>query len=102
MKQSIHNILKRLYYLLLIICGLGLVLALVGLSFKYDPLYFMGLILASPLFLIVLPACFLMIILFYFGCIYGIISWLKKVSKKTKLTTKQQLKHYKFIAFIVF
>lgn len=84
MKQIICNILKWLGYLLLIVCALGLVLALVGLIFHYDPLYYAGLILASPLFMIVLPFCLLLLVLFYCGLIYKIISCFRKPRPDSK------------------
>jgi hypothetical protein len=74
MKEKIRDIFRRLGYLLLIVCGIGLVLALIGLVFKNDSLYFLGIILSSPLFLIVLPFCLLLVVLFELGTIYLVIS----------------------------
>ncbi len=79
MKQRICNILKWLGYLLLIICGiiccLGLVLALVGTVFNNDSLYFIGLLLASPLYLFILPGLIILLVLFN---IFTIILWFRK------------------------
>lgn len=79
MKQKICDILKWLGCLLLvilgIICCLGLLLALIGLIFNCDPLYFIGLLLASPLFIFILPGLLLLLVLFN---IFFIISCFRK------------------------
>lgn len=84
MKQKIYDIFRWLGCLLLIVCGLGLVLAFIGLVFKYDSLYFLGLILASPLFVIGLPFCLLVLGLMFFGSIYKIVSCSSSVFQKSR------------------
>lgn len=77
MKKKTKQFLERLCYGILIVCGIGLLLATVGLIFKTDPLYYTGLILASPLFLVVLPVCLLLVALFPVAGIYAVICCIK-------------------------
>jgi hypothetical protein len=63
MKENAKRVWMGIYHGVLILCGLGLVLAVLGLFFKQDPLYYVGLLMAAPLFLIVLPLCILLIVL---------------------------------------
>ena len=77
MKKKTESVLEKICYGILIVCGVGLIFALTGLFFKVDFIYYSGLILASPLFIVVLPACLLLMALFPIAGIYGIICWLK-------------------------
>jgi hypothetical protein len=83
MKKETKRILEKIYYGILIICGVGLLLAVIGLTFKITQLYYTGLVLALPLFIVVLPVCLLLMALFPIGCLYGLIVWIKKKVRKT-------------------
>ena len=45
-------------------------MALIGLIFKNDAIYFWGLLFSSPFYLIVLPICLLLMVI---GSVYGIV-----------------------------
>lgn len=92
MKKKTHPILVQIFYLVLILCGIGLVLALAGMIFNHDPIYYAGLILATPLFVIVLPVCILLIALCYIVGIIQIFRNLFSVILK-KLPSTEDTKH---------
>ncbi len=74
MKKIFRNILISLGVVLGVICAFGLVLAVIGLIFRQDVLYFYGLLLASPLFVLVLPFCFLILLLMWMGSIWVVVT----------------------------
>ena len=107
MKETISNIFKWFGCLLLIICGiiccLGLVLALVGSVFNNDSLYFIDLLLASPLYLFVLPGLIVLLVLFN---LFNIVSMFRKPctddkNKKIKQDKKGCRKEVCFYFFFV-
>jgi uncharacterized membrane protein len=81
MVNKSNKTLEKVYCGILIFCGIGLLLSLVGITFEVSSLYYTGLVIASPLFIIVLPACLLLLALFPVGCLYGIFRWIKKKFK---------------------
>ena len=89
MKESARRAGMRIYYSVLIICGLGLVLAVLGLFLKQDPLYYAGLLLAAPLFLIVLPICILLLALTPIGGIWELMEWSRRAAGRDNKTDDQ-------------
>lgn len=87
-RKIISDILKWIGYLLLIVCTLGLVLALIGLIFKSDSLYLWGLLLSSPFFIIGIPFCLLLMLLFLCGSIYVIVRDSRSAFRKHHLNSK--------------
>ena len=64
----------------------GLSLAAIGIIFDYPGLYKLGLMLSCLLFVLVLPACILLIALIPIGFCYAIISYIKKKQIENKTT----------------
>ena len=69
MNKFIINIVRWIWYLLLIVGSFGIVVALIGLVFKNDAIYYSGLLFSSPFYLILLPICLLL--MFIFCCRYA-------------------------------
>jgi len=90
MKKIICDILKWIGYLLLIVCAFGLVLALIGLIFKNDSLYFLGLLFSSPLFLVVLPCCLLLMVIFFCGSVYVIVRESRSALRNKKSNSENE------------
>ena len=65
--------------ILLIVLGIGVVgllVAIAGLIIGHEPTYFVGLYIASPLYLIVLPICIILVGLLPVVCAVQAIAWL--------------------------
>jgi cbb3-type cytochrome oxidase subunit 1 len=75
MKRQTEQLLERLFLGWLIIGVTGLVVALLGLLFRQDILYFVGLIIALPMFLFGLGLVLLVALMYIFG-IVQILKWI--------------------------
>jgi hypothetical protein len=86
MKEDTRRAWMRICYGVLIICGLGLVLAVLGLFCQQDPLCYAGLLMAAPLFLIVLPICILLLVFTIIGGIWELMEWPRSSAGKGNKT----------------
>jgi len=63
MKTSLKRCAMGVYFAVLAVSIIGVCLAYLGMLLKHDALWMTGLVLALPLFVIVLPICILLIAL---------------------------------------
>ena len=73
--------------ILIIIVLLGLSLTVAGIIFEYPSLYKLGLKLSAPIYIIVLPVCILLVVLFLVGSCLAIIDAIKKRIKEIEIGT---------------
>lgn len=69
-----HGEIALIVFLAVMAGGLGI--ACVGIFLKHDTLYYAGLIIASPMFVIVLPALILLLAVFYLFVLISPIVWI--------------------------
>jgi hypothetical protein len=91
MKESARRVWMRIYYGVLVVCGLGLVLAVLGLFLQREPLYYTGLLMAALLFVIVLPTCVLLLALTIIGGIRELMGWSRGPAGRDDKTDDQPL-----------
>ena len=87
MKKIIIKIFKWIWYLILLVGGFGLIIALIGFIFKNDSLYFWGLLFSSPFYLVVLPCCLLLMVI---GSFYGIVRESRSALHKKHSNSKDE------------
>ncbi len=77
---------QKILLTVLAIGAAGLCVAVVGIAVGHETIYYVGLILAAPLFIVVLPVCLLLIgLMLVFCAVQGIIApckWLMRRSKR--------------------
>jgi hypothetical protein len=86
MKKQTEQLLERLFLGWLIIGVIGLAVAVLGLLLRQDMLYFVGLIIALPMFLFGLGLVLLIFLMYIFG-IGHILRW---IYRKLSGTTSQK------------
>jgi hypothetical protein len=75
MKKSVKRLMWAGYLAVLAISTTGVCLAYIGMLVKQDAVYWVGLILALPLLVIVLPICVLLIAMFPIAGVYAALRW---------------------------
>jgi uncharacterized membrane protein len=73
--------------ILIMIILLGLSLTVAGIIFESPSLYKLGLKLSAPIYIILLPICTLLVVLFLVGSCLAIIDAIKKRIKENKTSS---------------
>ena len=97
MKEKGKHIMERVFLSWLLIGAIGLILSVIGLIFKHDPLYFTGIFIALPVYLFGLILALLIVLMYIFG-LAQILRWIFRKLTKTASPKKPEPLDYDFNA----